>query len=218
MLRPRGRTRKILWLLAIAVVVVVGAAAIAPVRHALLRGVGQMLIASDSVESADLMAMDVESGAAGVLTLSDLYRANPTSTVALLRKAPTSLDAELARRGVTPPDYAYNVLRPLGVPASAILRITLADDEGTTEPTAALAAWARAHPGSGSSSWLGRHTAGASAARSGAPGRPRCRRRRWSRPRCGNFRSDNWWQSRATLREGLVEIEKLALDYVTHPF
>jgi hypothetical protein len=34
----------------------------------------------------------------------------------------------------------------------------------------------------------------------------------------GLFKADDWWQSRPTLREGLVEIEKLALDFVTHPF
>jgi hypothetical protein len=33
----------------------------------------------------------------------------------------------------------------------------------------------------------------------------------------GLFRSEDWWQSRTTLREGLVEMEKLALDYVAHP-
>jgi hypothetical protein len=32
------------------------------------------------------------------------------------------------------------------------------------------------------------------------------------------FRGDDWWQSRTTVREGLVEIEKLGLDYVLHPW
>ena len=34
----------------------------------------------------------------------------------------------------------------------------------------------------------------------------------------GLFRADDWWQSRTTLRDGLVEFEKLLLDYVAHPF
>jgi hypothetical protein len=33
----------------------------------------------------------------------------------------------------------------------------------------------------------------------------------------GLFRPEDWWRSRTTLREGLVEMEKLALDYVAHP-
>jgi hypothetical protein len=32
------------------------------------------------------------------------------------------------------------------------------------------------------------------------------------------FRADDWWTSRSTLREGLVEMEKLGLDYVLHPW
>ena len=32
------------------------------------------------------------------------------------------------------------------------------------------------------------------------------------------FRADDWWQSRTTVREGLVELEKLALDFVRHPW
>ena len=32
------------------------------------------------------------------------------------------------------------------------------------------------------------------------------------------FRGDDWWRSRTTAREGLVEIEKLAEDYLLHPW
>ena len=32
------------------------------------------------------------------------------------------------------------------------------------------------------------------------------------------FRADDWWQSRTTVREGLVEFEKLVLDYARHPW
>jgi hypothetical protein len=34
----------------------------------------------------------------------------------------------------------------------------------------------------------------------------------------GLFRAEDWWQSRTTVREGLVELEKLALDYARHPW
>jgi len=32
------------------------------------------------------------------------------------------------------------------------------------------------------------------------------------------FRAEDWWRSRTTLREGLVELQKLALDYARHPW
>lgn len=32
------------------------------------------------------------------------------------------------------------------------------------------------------------------------------------------FHPDDWWRSRTTLREGLVELQKLVLNGVQHPF
>ena len=144
--RTRGATAKIRWLFAILVVVAVGVVAVAPVRRALLRGVGQVLTSGDDAAAVEMLAMDVESSAAGVLTLSDLYRAQPTATVGLLRPASTSVDGEFARRGVVVPDFAFDALVQLGVPRDVIVAIP-AGEGGTTETTAALAGWARAHPG-----------------------------------------------------------------------
>ena len=52
---------------ALAIVALVGACALAfaPVRRAALRSVGQILVASDQAQPADLLVMDVESGAGG---------------------------------------------------------------------------------------------------------------------------------------------------------
>ena len=67
--------------LVVLLLVAVCAIAIAPIRHAMLRGAGRMLIASDGIEPADLLAMDVESGEAGLLALSDWVRAGVGRTV-----------------------------------------------------------------------------------------------------------------------------------------
>ena len=198
-------------------IVVLGLAAVTPLRHAFLRGVGQMLMFSDVVEPVDLLAMDVESGAAGALTLSDLFRERASGTLGLLRQTPTRVDGELARRGVVLPDFALDTLVQLGVPPSAIIQIP-AGDGGTTESTAALAAWARDHAGKRVLVVVGP-----------SHGRRyrRALRRAWPNGRppptvvttpYGLFRPEDWWQSRVTLREGLVELEKLALDYAAHPW
>ena len=192
------------------------AVAIAPLRHAMLRGAARMLVASDGIEPADLLAMDVESGEAGLLALSDLYRSRIGRAVGLLKPKSTSIDAELQRRGVVVPDMTVDVLAQLGVPKDAIVQIP-ADESGTTETAAALAAWARAHPGNKVMVVVGP-----------SHGRRyrRALRRVWPNGQSAPivvttsyslFRLEDWWQSRTTLREGLVELEKLVLDFVAHP-
>jgi uncharacterized SAM-binding protein YcdF (DUF218 family) len=208
--------RRLLRGLMLLLLVAVGAVAIRPIRHAMLRGAGRMLMASDGIEPADLLAMDVESREAGLLALGDLYRARIGRAIGLLTPTSTAIDAELERRRVVVPDVTIEVLAQLGVPKNVIVQIP-AGEGGTTESAAALAEWARAHPGKKVMVVVGP-----------SHGRRyrRALRRVWPSGQpapvvvttfYGLFRAEDWWQSRTTLREGLVEMEKLALDYVAHP-
>jgi uncharacterized SAM-binding protein YcdF (DUF218 family) len=202
--------------LAVLLLVAVGAVAIAPIRHMMLRGAGRLLVASDEIAPADLLAMDVESREAGLLTLSDLFRARTGRAIGLLKAKSTAIDEELQRRGVVVPNFTVELLAQLGVPKDAIVHIPT-DESGTTETAAALDGWARAHSGTRVLVVVGP-----------SHGRRyrRALRRVWpdGQPTpivvstsYGLFRPEDWWQSRTTLREGLVELEKLALDYVAHP-
>jgi hypothetical protein len=194
-------------------------------RTEVLRSAGETVVTADTAlmpyderaMPADLLAMDFESGAAGVLALSDLAHAQPSATVAVLKPEATKVDEELARRGVTRPDLALDALVQLGVPRPSIIEIS-AGEGGTTESTAALADWSRANPQKRVLVVVGP-----------SHGR-RYRRALWrvwpkSAPAptvatspYGLFRVEDWWTSRTTLREGLFEFEKLVLDYVTHPW
>jgi uncharacterized SAM-binding protein YcdF (DUF218 family) len=193
----------------------VAAAMIPAVRATALRGAGHVLAAADQPAAADLLTMDVESGFAGVLKLADLYRAQP-ATVALMVTRPTAIDEALARRGVRLPHLVRDALVQLGVPRDVMVEMP-AGEGGTTETTAALAAWARTHPAKRVLVVVG-------------PSHGRRYRRALLRawpdgeptPRVVTtpyalFNGDDWWRSRTTLREGLVELEKLLLDYVAHP-
>jgi hypothetical protein len=207
--------RRLLRALAIVALVVACALAFAPVRRAALRNVGQVLIDSDQARPADLLVMDVESGAGGILTVGDLHRSQPNAAVGVLTRTPTTIDAELQRRGVVLPPFAMAILAQLGVPREAIVQIP-AGEGGTTETTRALAEWGRQNPGKRVLVVVGP-----------SHGRRyrRALRRAWP---AGNiapvvvttpyalFRADDWWTSRTTVREGLVELEKLMLDYARH--
>jgi uncharacterized SAM-binding protein YcdF (DUF218 family) len=115
------------------------------------------------------------------------------------------------------PRIARGVLLQLGIPASLIVDLPV-DEGGTTETTAALAEWARNHPG--------RRVLVVVGPSHGRRYR-RALRRLWPDQQVGPlvvtsphavFRADDWWQSRTTAREGLVELQKLALDFVQHPW
>jgi len=204
---------------AFAVVLLVAAmaavAAIPAARTAALQRAGALLADADPPAAADLLTMDVESGLAGVLEIADLYREHPAA-VAVLIAEPTAIDAELRRRGVKLPHVIRDALVQLGIPENAIVEIP-AGEGGTTETTAALAGWARAHPATQVLVVVGP-----------SHGR-RYRRallRAWTagehRPRIVTtpyalFNTRDWWRSRTTLREGLVELEKLLLDFGAHP-
>jgi hypothetical protein len=207
--------RVLIQVAAVGVIVVV--VLVAPVRRAALRSLGGMLVVSDEPAPADVLATDVESSIPGLLALGDLHRAQPAATVALLRPAFRHVDEELAHHGVVLPDFALETLSQLGIPRNSVTQIP-SGEGGTTDSTHALAAWARAHPRKRILVVVG-------------PSHGRRYRRALLRAwpagitaplvvttPYGLFRADDWWVSRTTLREGLVEIEKLALDYAAHPF
>ena len=208
--------RRFLKLVASVGLAIAIAGAIPPVRRAALSAVGRHLATSDTPAAADLLAMDVESGFAGAIKIGDLYREHRSPAVGILVPRQTALDEALRSRRIMLPDVMLDVLSQLGIPPHAIVQIP-AGEGGTTETTAALAGWSRANPSGRVVVVVGP-----------SHGRRyrRALRRVWPEGRpeprvvitqYALFRPDDWWQSRTTLREGLVEIEKLVLDYVAHP-
>ena len=209
--------RQLLRALAIVLMTAAGVLAIAPARRAALRTVGRILVASDDARPADLLVMDVESGAAGALMIGDLHRTQPNAAVGVLVPKATSVDAEIQRRGIVLPNLTLDMLAQLGIPRDPIVRIP-AGEGGTIETTNALGNWARRNPG--------KHVLVVVGPSHGRRYR-RALRRTWPdghpapfvvTTTYGLFRADDWWHSRTTVREGLVELEKLALDYARHPW
>jgi len=198
-------------------VVLSGIAVVAgPLRQDVLTAIANLLVVADPVTTADLAVVTPESGAAGDLEASDLYRNSKVKSILVLVPTPLPVDRELKRRGVHYPNLAVDTLVQLGVPPSAIATLD-AGEGGTTENTTALSKWVIA----------GRRT---SVVVIVSPTHARRYRRALNRvwpatapspsvtpTRYAQFRPQDWWRSRATLREGLMELEKLALDYVQHP-
>ena len=193
---------------------VVCVAAVPSARRTALRSAGAMLVVADPLEAADVGVV-TEFGEGSELEAADLYHARMFTRLVLLEPSPTPVEREYARRGVYRDDLVATTLRQLDVPDAAIEHVD-AGEGGTTESTLALAEWIRIHPSRAiivvSPSHARRYR--------------RAVRRVWppnappplvTSPRHNTFRPDDWWRSRRTLREGLLELQKLALDYAQHP-
>ena len=198
-----------------AIVCAVAVAAVPASRHAALRAIGHLMVLNDPIESADV-GVTLESVEAGALEASDLYHRGVIPRIVVLVAAATAVDQEFARRGIPREDLTSRTIVRLGVPAAAIETVE-AGEAGTTEATQALAGWVRLHPNRVLVIVSPNHTRRFRRAllRVWPPNVPRPR---VTSPRANLFRAEDWWVSRRTLRDGLFELEKLAWDYVRHPW
>jgi len=193
----------------------VAAAVVPSIRHAALRAAGATLVTADRLEPSDVGVI-TEFGEGSELEAADLYHERYFSRLVVLEPSPTPVDREYARRGVYRDDVVVTTLRQLGVPESAIVHVD-AGEGGTTESTQALAEWMRVHPSRAIVVVIPSHARRfrRALARVWPPGvaAPLV-----AVPRHNGFQAGDWWTSRRTLREGIVELQKLALDYAQHPW
>lgn len=209
-----ARGLRVLRAVASLILLLVVAAVVPPVRDALLRGFGELLIVTDPVLPADIGVM-TESGDGGEIEVSQLYHQGVIPRVLVMAPAPTAVDREYVKLGVRRDDLVLTTLRQLGVPDGAVTRMD-AGEGGTTDSSLALASWVREHP--------------CRVLVIVSPTHARRYRRTLMRvwpdgvpsprvtvPRVNLFHVEDWWRSRRTLREGLFELQKLVWDYVSHP-
>lgn len=185
-------------------------------RDLVLQSLGRSLVVSDKIEHADIAVMTTEDAFAGALELADLLHEHIVERVGFLVPRASQSAGEMKRRGVQTTDSS-DILAQLGVPANLIAQIA-AGEGGTNEGSQGLAAWCVRHQ-------IRRLIVVTSPDHSRRVQRTLSRSFGRERPtifirssRFSEFRPDNWWQSRTTLRTGLMELEHLALDYVQHPW
>jgi uncharacterized SAM-binding protein YcdF (DUF218 family) len=215
-MNPPAR-RKLLFPLAIAVSLGI-LLLLAPARQALLQAAGHWLVRDDPLEAADAVVIAVDAKAAGVLEAVELVHAGLAARVAVFADAATRSDAELARRGLPGFDDAsisIRELRDLGVDAAQRIDLPV---EGTEDEGATLAAWCQRQ---GLRTVLFVSNADHSRrthrvmARAMAAGGARILVRA---SRFSEFDPDAWWHTRRGVRTQIVELEKLLVDLLRHPF
>ena len=186
-------------------------------RIPILRELGSALVHSDPLASADVIVITLDSGGAGALEAADLVRQGLASKVAVFADLPSVEAAEFLHRGLVYEDRADRQSRQLALLGVInVLRIPAAVT-GTTDETDLIPAWCR---DSGFKSVIVVTTTDHSRRthRALARSMPGTLTRFSVRPsRYSTFDPERWWHSRSGTRLGIVELQKLALDFATHP-
>ena len=186
-------------------------------RGPLLRAAGAGLVAEDHLSHADVIVITIDAGAAGVLEASDLVHSGIASRVAIFVDEPDAVDREFMRRGFHYEDQSEvwrRMLESLGV--TNIQRISR-PASGTEAEGRLLPDWClQQHYDSvvvvTTSDHSRRVRRVLKRAMDGRAIKVMVRPARFS-----SFDSNRWWQSREGLRVGIVEWQKLLLDFVRHP-
>lgn len=204
-------------ILAAALLAAVAILAVRPLREPVLRAAGWALVVNEPIAPADIIVVSLDSGGAGALEAADLVRDGIASRVAVFVDPPSGEDHEFIRRGLPYEDAGarqVGQLKSLGV--TDIVQIPAADI-GTEREGQVLPAWCAAHQ---------IRSLVFVAARDHSRRAKRVLDRAMRdhsiqvtvRPaRYSSFDPERWWQTRAGLRIGIVELQKLAFDLLRHP-
>ena len=205
---------RVVAIVGLAFVVIAGVPA---VREPILRFAGRALVVEDSVASADVIVVSLDSGGAGVLEAADLVKNGIAKRVAVFSDPPTGADREFIRRGLPYEDMAARQIRQLEwLGVTDVVRIP-ALDTGTDGEGRALSAWSREH----------QYRSLVVVSTTDHTRRLRRVIHRYMdglattvaiRPsRYSSFDPDRWWESRGGIRTQVIELQKLALDVALHP-
>jgi hypothetical protein len=192
--------------------------AVPSARRAWLTAIGHALVLDQPISAADVIVLSLGAGPPGVLEAADLVHQGVSGAVAVFAEPPTRAELELLKRGVPYQDSAAQSLRHLAsLGVSNIVRIPTSVT-GTGAEASVLLPWLTQH---GYRSALVITTSDHSRraqrvlnrASNGGSIRVSVRPSRYS-----NFDPDAWWHDRSGTRTALIELQKLLLDIVSHPF
>jgi len=208
------RWAKVLGVVALGVVV---GFATPGIRQPVLRAIGGALVIDEPVRPADIIVISPDSGGAGVLEAADLVQSGIASRVAVLADPPSFEDHEFIRRGLPYEDGAARMIRQLAsLGVTAVERIPRTDI-GTEGEGEVIPEWTdRKQFGSivvvASTDHSRRLYRVLERSMQGRPARFMVKASRYSA-----FDPDHWWETRTGIRTAIIELQKLALDYVSHP-
>jgi hypothetical protein len=206
-------------MLLIVLVLVAGAIVAVPaVREPVLRAAGWALVVNEPLGFADIIVISLDSGGAGALEAADLVKSGIATRVAVFTDPPSGEDLEFIRRGLPYEDESARQIRQLGwLGVTDVVEIPRTE-AGTEGEGQVLPPWCDHHElrsmvfvvDRGHSRRIRRIL---SRIMYGHPTRVIVQPARYS-----SFDPDRWWETRSGIRTEIVELQKLALDIILHPF
>ncbi len=211
-----ARDRRLLVVAGAAVFLV---AAHPSMRLAPLRLVGAMLVHDDVVHAPDTIALPTSGDPAALLASVDLAFLFPSAHVVYFDPDPPALAREFERRGASYPSFSKMIpglLIQLGVAENRITRL-VPDEGGTQGEMVSLGVWARSrgvrsvmvvtnwHHSARVQRTLRRSVQGSGMITA------------VHLPAGDRGSADSWWVTRDGRRLALIELQKLLVDYLTHP-
>jgi len=187
-------------------------------RDYILRSIGRLIFLQQPLpKSADIIVVAIDADGAGTLEAADLVHRGLSTRVAVFNDPPTAVDREFLRRGLPYHDQgalSIHQLQMLGVQNVALIpRVA----SGSGQEGEILPKWCEEQ---------NYHsvllvTSGEHSRRLNRIMRRSLRGHRITvtidvSPYAG-FSLDSWWKTRAGVRLGIFELEKLILDVVLHP-
>ncbi len=215
----RARLRRWIRIPAVVVLLSMIAIGVPAIRWHILRSAGWALVLRQPpAKSADVIVVAVDADGAGTLEAADLVHNGVSKRVAVFADPPDPADSEFLRRGIGYQDdtaASTRQLRLLGIDNVEQIARSVA---GSEEEGDVLPAWCDQHQyrsvvvvtTSDHSRRLGRILR---RAMKGHPTSVTVQPAHYS-----TFNPDQWWQTRGGIRTEIVELEKLLLDLVRHPF
>jgi hypothetical protein len=211
--RPRWNSVFIVVALAAAAI-----AAVPSVREPILRAAGSALVVDEPVGPADIIVLAPDSNGAGALQAADLVHSGIATRVAVFTDPPSGEDLEFIRRGLPYEDLAARQIRQLGWLGVTDVEKIPRDEAGTGGEGQVLAPWCdqqqlRSVVFVASRDHSRRIRRVLNRDMKGHAVRVTVQAERYS-----NFDPDRWWETRTGIRTEIIELEKLVLDVVLHPF
>jgi len=191
--------------------------AIRPVREPVLRAVGRALVVDNQpAASADVIVLSIDSDGAGALEAADLVKSGVSRRVAVVDGPPSTEANEFARRGLPYEDPAARQIRQLkllGVTdIEEISRVSGTESEGQILPQWSDEHHLRSIVVVATKDHSRRLQRVLDRGMKGHPAHVILLAARYS-----NFDPDRWWETRGGVRIGIIELQKLALDFLLHP-
>jgi uncharacterized SAM-binding protein YcdF (DUF218 family) len=215
----RSRIRRSCWVICAVLLLIVFSLCVPVSRSYILRSAGQLLVVQNpSIKSADVIVLGIDSDGAGTLAAADLVRSGVSNRVAVFHDPPTSVDQEFLRRGLPYEDRAAVSTRQLELLGIQSVEQISRSTSGSEQEGVILPDWCEKR---------GYHSVVLVTSKDHSKRLTRILRRSLKNSQTritvfaspySEFDAETWWSNREGVRTEIVELEKLTLDFVRHPF